>query len=155
MAEEHKELDDQLKIEEEREHQTDDAPVTPVAGVVYGDTVYWGTIAAAILTLVGQVVNFVSQNNHIAPSYLLSAIWQGKDVDNIWGTAVGAAPDGHWYMGHLTAGDGLTTAGIALGVFVVVPAIIAAAVVLFKQRERLFGAMALIAAAITVVAMGV
>lgn len=153
MAEEHTEPYERLSAEQAIEEQSGDHPAVSVAAVVYGDTVYWGTIMAAALTLVGEVLNFVTSSNHIAPSYLLSSIWQGKDVDNIWGKAVGAAPDGHWYLDYLATGDGLTTAGIALGVFVVIPAILASASVLYRQRQILFGTLAVVAALITVGAM--
>ncbi|NIP71778.1 MAG: hypothetical protein GWO16_01515 [Gammaproteobacteria bacterium] len=153
MAEQHTEAHEHPIAEQEIEQQADDRPAAPLAGVVYGDAVYWGTIAAAALTLIGEVLNFVTSRNYIAPSYLLSSIWQGKDVDNIWGKAVGAAPNGHWYLDHLGTGDGLTTAGIALGVFVVVPAILASAAVLYRQRQALFASLAVIAALVTIGAM--
>jgi len=148
----HKELHEQLEIEQQIDHQTDDAPVVPLAGVVYGDTIYWVTIVASVLTLLGQIWSFVTQNNYMSPTYLLSSIWQGKKVDEIW-SVVGGVPNGHWYLPNLFTGDGLTTAGLALGVFGVTPAIFASAAVLYKQGQRLFATLALIAGIITVLAL--
>lgn len=131
----------------------DEKPVIPAAGVVYGDIIYWCTIVATIMVLIGSVVTFTTTNNYIDPAYMLSAIWQGKTVDEIWIGAVGAPPNGHWYLSVLGTGNGLTAGGIALGVFGVTPAIIGASYVLFKEKQRLFGTLAIIAAFITVFAM--
>ncbi|WP_455202235.1 hypothetical protein [Kaarinaea lacus] len=130
-----------------------DKPLAPIAGIVYGDLVYWITIAATFMVLAGSIITFVTTNNYIDPSYMLSAIWEGKTVEEIWQGATGAQPDGHWYLPHLTTGNGMTAGGIALGVFSVIPAIIASAIVLFRQKERLFGVLAVIAAVITTLAI--
>ena len=153
MTTHHKELEKQVEIAEQIDHQTDDAPVVPLAGVVYGDMIYWGTIAASVLTLLGQTINFVTTHNYMSPNYLLSAIWQGKSVEEIWVEGAGALPQGHWYLAHLSTGDGLTTAGLALGVFTVIPAIAGAAVVLLRQREYLYASLAVIAGAFTTLAL--
>ena len=153
MTTHHKELEKQVEIAEQIDHQTDDAPVVPLAGVVYGDMIYWGTIAASVLTLLGQVINFLTTHNYMSPNYLLSAIWQGKSVEEIWVEGAGGLPHGHWYLEYLTTGDGLTTAGLALGVFTVIPAIAGAAVVLARQREYLYSSLAVIAGAFTTLAL--
>lgn len=125
----------------------------PIAGIVYGDLVYWITITATFVVIVGSIITFVTTNNYIDPSYMLSAIWEGKTVEEIWQGATGAQPNGHWYLPHLTTGNGMTIGGIALGVFSVIPAILSAAVVLFCEKERLFGCLAIIAAIITTLAL--
>jgi hypothetical protein len=131
----------------------DDRPLVPFAGVVYGDIIYWGTIAATVIVLIGSIMTFVAPESFIDPAYLLSAIWEGKTVDEIWLGATGATPDGHWYLSHLESGNGITTAGIALGVFSVTPAILGAAFVLFRKKQKLFGSLAVISALITIAAM--
>ena len=140
-------------VHETKDEGYHDKPVVPVAGVIYGDIVYWITIVATFVVLIGSVMTFVTTNNYIDPNYMLSAIWEGKNVEEIWIGAVGAQPDGHWYLPQITTGNGLTAAGIALGVFSVIPGIIGAAVLLFKQGERLFGTLAVISAIITSVAV--
>lgn len=149
----HKELEEQVKIGEAIDHQTDDAPVVPIAGVVYGDMIYWGTILASVLTLLGEIISFVTRNNYMSPTYLLSSIWQGKSVDQIWQDGAGGMPAGHWYLDQLATGDGLTTAGLALGVFTVIPAIAGSALVLAKQGQWLYALLAVIAGAITTLAL--
>ena len=126
------------------------------SGVIYGDIIYWGTIAGAFLTIIGSVITFVTTNNYIDPNYLLSSIWEGNGVEAIWAGAegVGTPPDGHWYMGQLTTGDGLTMFGLALGVFSVIPGLLGASwVLLTREKMPLYAGLALVAALITMVAM--
>ncbi len=132
---------------------TEQRPEVPLSGVVYGDIIYWGTIASALIALVGQILAFVTRSNYISPSTVIAKIWHGEKVDPIWQSTVGARPDGeHWYLQHLATGDGLTMFGIALGVFVVIPAILASAWVMFtRERRPFFGILAVIAALITIV----
>lgn len=124
-----------------------------LASTVYGDVVYWGTVGAAVVAMVGLVITFLSKANFISPSYLLSAIWKNSTVEEIWNGAVGSLPKGHWYLAHLTTGDGMTEFGIAIGVFIVIPAMVASGLILYKQRKIFFGTLALIAGAITISSM--
>lgn len=135
------------------EDQADDKPIVPRAGVIYGDIIYWGTIAGTLVVLLGSFITFATLNNYMDPSILLSAIWEGKTVEEIWQQAAGGPPDGHWYLDVLTTGNGLTAFGIAMGVFSVTPAIFAAAYVLWKDGEKFFAGIAALAAVITVLAM--
>jgi hypothetical protein len=48
-------------------------------------------------------------------------------------------------------GDALAMFGLALGVFAVIPAMICSAIILFSERERLFGTLAVIAAILCIV----
>ena len=141
------------ELHESNDEGYHDKPVAPVAGIIYGDLVYWITIAATFMVIAGSIITFVTTNNYIDPSYMLSAIWEGKTVEEIWQGAIGGQPNGHWYLPHLTTGNGMTAGGIALGVFSVIPAILGSAVVLFRQKERLFGVLAIIAAIITTLAI--
>jgi len=135
--------------------EEDDKPLVPRAGVIYGDIIYWGTIVGTFFVMLGSVVTFVTTNNYIDPAYLLSAIIDGATVENIWKGAEGVnqLPNGHWYLSEVTTGNGLTMLGIAMGVFSVTPAIFAAAYVLFKEGQKLFGGIAVVAGLITIFAM--
>jgi hypothetical protein len=130
----------------------EESPEIPASGVVYGDTIYWGTIASAIIALIGQVVTFLTAGSAIAPSVLLSRIWEGKGVEGIWqGVGIDRPANEHWYFSQITTGEGLTMFGIALGVFVVIPALLASAYVLVTREGRpLFATLAVIAALITI-----
>jgi hypothetical protein len=125
----------------------------PLAGRVYGDIVYWGTVTATILTILGSIFSFVSNNNFLAPSYVLSSIWQQQSVEQIWEGAIGHLPQGHWYIHHLTTGNGITEFGMAFGVFIVIPALIGSGMILFRERSHLFGSLAMTAAIITTISM--
>ncbi len=126
----------------------------PISGVVYGDIIYWGSIIASIMVIVGTVETFIADHNTISPSYLLSAVLEGKSVSTIWkGTQFGGLPNGHWYLGILPSGEGVTTLGIAFGVFVVIPAIFVSAFFLWRSHNGFFAVLALAAGAITITSM--
>lgn len=146
------EIKEEIRIAKQIDQQKDDKPVVPLAGIVYGDTIYWATIIGAVVTVLGQIVSFVSKNNYVSTSSLLSALWQGKKHDELW-SEVGGPPSSHWYIEQFATGDGLTMFGLALGVFSVTPAIFGAAYVLLREQQRLFGALAIIAALISIYAM--
>lgn len=133
-------------------NQGEKRPEIPLSGVVYGETIYWGTIASALIAVIGQVVSFLTPGSAISPATLVSRIWEGKKVDGIWAGTGLARPEGdHWYLAQLATGEGLTMFGIALGVFVVIPAILACAWVMFtRERRPFFGTLATIAALITI-----
>lgn len=140
------------RVEEVLEHELE-RPTVPKAAVLYGDIVYWGTILGSFVTVLGSILAFVTELNYLEPELVLSAIWEGRGVDEVWEQAGGKRPDGHWYVEHLTRGDGLTMTGIALGVFVVVPGMLASTWHLLRERQRLFAGFGLTAAGITVAAM--
>lgn len=152
MVTDKEQIQEELRIANKIARQKDDKPVVPRAGIVYGDTIYWGTIVGAVLTLLGQTISFVSQNHHVSTSSMLSDLWRGKKHEELW-AEVGGAPNYHWYLEHMTTGDGLTMLGLALGVFSVTPAIFGAAYVLLRERQRLFGGLAIVAALISIYAM--
>ena len=138
-----------------QEHNTEERPPVSYAGIVYGDIIYWGTLAGAFVVLLGSIITFATTNNYIDPSYMLSSLLDGHDVNQIWQNAegIGAAPNGHWYLSVLTTGNGLTMLGIAMGVFSVTPAIFASAYYLMKDGDKLFAGVAAVAGLITVYAM--
>ena len=126
------------------------------SGVVYGDIIYWGTLAGAVLTLIGSILTFTTPHNYIDPNYLLSSILEGKSVEAIWTGAEGIEqlPNGHWYLDRLTTGNGLTMAGMALGVFSVIPGLLGAGYILaIREKTPLYAMLAFIAALITIGAM--
>ena len=126
------------------------------SGVVYGDIIYWGAIAGAVLALIGSILTFTTTQNYIDPNYLLSSILEGKSVEAIWQGAegIGQRPDGHWYLDQLMTGNGLTMAGMALGVFSVIPGLLGAGYILAtREKAPLYAMLAFIAALITTGAM--
>jgi hypothetical protein len=131
----------------------EEKPKPASEGIVYGEIVYWVTIGASFIALIGSVVSFVTGSNFLSPSYAISAMWQGKSPAEIWEGAGQSIPVGHWYLSSLATGDGLMALGLSLGVFSVTLGLIASAIVLFKRKNRLFGTLALVAATVTIVPM--
>lgn len=132
---------------------TEVRPKPPLSGLVYGEIVYWGTLIGSFIAIIGAVVTFVTKKNYVDPAYMLTSIWQGKSVEEIWSGATGALPNGHWYIHHLFTGNGLAEFGLAIGVFTITPACFGAAICLFKEKEYVFGTMATIAGIITTLSM--
>ena len=126
----------------------------PISGVVYGDIIYWATIIASIMVVVGTIETFITDENTIPPAYLLSSVLEGKSVVEIWkGSPFGAVPNGHWYLGILPSGEGVTTAGLAFGVFGVIPAIFVSAFFLWRSHNGFFALLALASGIITITSM--
>ncbi len=114
--------------------------------LVYGETVYWMTIVGATLVIIGSVLAFAHHTNVLDPAVLFASIWEGHTVAEIWSSAGGAEPSGHWYLAALPSGDALTMTGMVGAIFSLVPAILAVGWLMFKRRERFFGAVAVLAA---------
>jgi len=125
----------------------------PLSGVVYGNIIYWGTILGTVVSIIGSIITFTTDLNLVDPINELSAVWQGKSVDEIWISAGTTAPNHHWYLSLYATGNGLTMGGIAIAVFSVTIGIIGAAVVLLREKNILFAWLAIISAIITVFAM--
>jgi hypothetical protein len=137
----------------EEDNRTEERPTPSAASILYGSIVYWGTIVASVLATVGMVFSFVTAQDYMPPSYVLSSVWGGRDVGKIWEGSVGSTPDGHWYLGVLDTGSGLTMAAIALGVFIIIPAMAASALALLRDRQFLFALFAGLAVLITLFAI--
>lgn len=110
----------------------------------YGEIVYWGTIAASILVIISITLAFTGMRDVMDPAYLFSSIWSGKSAGAIWLGATGHMPDTYWYLQQLRNGDSLVMFGIVLGVFSVIPASFAAAIIFLKQGRKFFSAMGFI-----------
>jgi len=104
--------------------------------VVFGDIVYWLTITAAIICMIGPVMAFISMDGNVLnPHYLFANIWSGADPSTIWGT-VGEAKSGHWWISSMGSGDGFTEFGLVIGCSVAIPAMLAAAIIYaFKEKS--------------------
>lgn len=116
----------------------------PLAGLVYGQIIYWGVMLGSLIVTVGSVISFTTTDNFVPVSYWLSSVWKGDSPSEIWQGISGSLPMGHWYFSHLSTGDGLTAMGISLAVFSVVPALFLSSAILFKEGDKLYGLLALI-----------
>ena len=129
----------------------DEKPKPASESVIYGGVVYWVTICASFIALIGFVTAFVTKSNFVSPSYLISSMWQGKHPAEIWEGAGQSVPVGHWYLSSLASGDGLAALGLTLGILSVTLGLMVSAIVLFKKKDIFFGALALIAATLTII----
>ena len=127
-------------------------PKPPIAGIIYGEIVYWGVLLGSLIVIVGSMLAFFG-DNFVPVSYWISSIWKGKTVLQTWQGATGALPNGHWYLSHLTTGDGLSALGISMGVFSVVPALLLSSVALFREKEWLYGALAMVGCVVVIIAI--
>ena len=110
-------------------------PEMPKAALKYGAIVYWVTIASCIICMVGPVISIAFPGNNVLDPYMLfNAIFQGKDATTIWQEVGGGFPGGHFYLKHLTYGDGITMLGLALGCSVALWALLASAVEYAKEK---------------------
>jgi len=116
----------------------------PLAGLIYGQIIYWGVMLGSMIVIFGSIVAFTTTNNFVPVSYWLSSVWKGKSPSEIWQGITGSLPMGHWYFSHLRTGDGLSALGISLAVFSVVPALFFSSAVLFKEGDKLYGSLALV-----------
>lgn len=105
--------------------------------IVFGDIVYWFTIAVAMISIVGPVMAFASMDgNVINPHYLFASIWAGMDPETIWQTAGEVETEVHYLLPNLAAGDGFAHFGLVVGSSVAIPALLAAAMIYaFKERS--------------------
>ncbi len=127
-------------------------PKPAFAGLIYGEIVYWATIMGSVVAIIASTVAVMIESNVIEPSYVFSAIWEGKDTATIWKGGVGALPQGHWYLSNLLTGDGLTMLGVGLGVFAVIPGLFISSITLLKKKAYFFATLGIIAGVISFVA---
>ena len=117
----------------------EERPVMPRAQIIYGEIVYWVTITAAIICMIGPVISMVSvENNVMNPHYLFSSIFEGKNTETIWEEVGGGFPGGHFYLTNFTSGDGFTQFGLALGCSVALWALLAAAIAYLAEKTYLY-----------------
>ena len=123
---------------------TEERPIMPRAQLVYGAIIYWITIAAAILCMIGPVISMASvDNNVLNPYYLFAAIFDGKNAETVWQEVGGGFPGGHFYFKNFTMGDGFTQFGLALGCSVALWALLAAAIAYLREKVYLYVSLSL------------
>ena len=133
---------------------TQEKPKPPLSALIYGEIVYWGTLAGCVVSLIGTMITFLfPKKNYLDPAYVLTALWQGKTAKEIWIGAVGSEPFGHWYLSCFSCGDALQMFGLAMGVFTIIPACFGAAFALLKEKQLLYAFLAFLAGVITTLSM--
>lgn len=104
----------------------EEKPRVPIAGVVIGDIIYWICIIAAFIAMVGPVLSIVSPDNNVSdPHKIFSLVWEGKTSDEVWAavTPDSKFPGPHFWVHHISKGDGITQLGVWLACICSLPAV--------------------------------
>ncbi|MGB2462539.1 MAG: hypothetical protein ACPIEU_07295 [Candidatus Puniceispirillaceae bacterium] len=126
----------------------------PISGVIYGQTIYWLTLASSFLVLLGTIVSFLERSSPLPASYLLQSVIDGKSKAEIWGqSSLGNTPDMLFFLANPTYGESITMIGLGLGVSSVVPATFFASYFLRKSRNPVFAVIAVLAGLLTCLAI--
>lgn len=130
------------------------APKMPEAALKYGAIVYWVTILSCIICMVGPVISVAFPDNNVLDPYkLFTAIFQGKDAATVWQEVGGGFPGGHFYLKHLTYGDGITMLGLALGCSVALWALLVSAVEYAKEKTYTYVILSIWVAALVALSL--
>jgi hypothetical protein len=110
----------------------------PLSQLVFGESIYWLCILAAIVCMIGPVIALLAVDSNIMnPHYLFASIFEGNTVDVVWNEVGGGFPGGHFWKDNLFTGDGFTQLGVAIGCASALPALLATALVfIFRKKER-------------------
>ena len=112
----------------------------PVSQRVFGETIYWLCILAAIVCMIGPVIALLSVDSNIMnPHFLFASILEGNTADVVWREVGGGFPGGHFWKDNILTGDGFTQFGLVIGCASALPALLATALVyIFRKKERAF-----------------
>jgi len=119
----------------------------PKSQKIFGNTVYWVSIVAAIGGLFAPVLILADPSNNILnPNIIFSAIFGGQSPAEIWGySEAGTFLGGHFYLSYMTKADSwammLIVVGCAFGLIGLVPAVIYQT---FKEKDRFCAALGMI-----------
>lgn len=126
----------------------------PATNIIYGEIIYWVTVVACIICMIGPVIAMANvDNNVLNPHFLFSSIFEGKDPHTIWEEVGGGFPGGHFYFKNITKGDGFTQLGLALGCSCAIWALLVSAVSFLRERIYLFVLISLFVAGMIFLSM--
>jgi len=134
-------------------------PKPLLSGILYGECAFWLAISGMIVGMIGMGIYLFGESQFFEADVLLEELLAGKDVRMLWErVADSEVLQGHWYVSHVSYGDGLAMLGIAICCCAGVVGIWAAVLgmLIGKERPRLFVLFGLIVAVIlTLSAAGV
>lgn len=128
----------------------------PRAQIVYGETIYWITIVACIVCMIGPAISVaIPENNVLNPYTLFNTIFEGKSSEEVWQEVGGGFPGGHFYLDrqYLGCGDAFTQCGLALGCSCAFWGLIAAAAAYASEKTWLYVVLALWVATLVLLSM--
>jgi hypothetical protein len=134
--------------------ESQSSPEIPREQIIYGEIIYWITILACIICMIGPVVSVAAPDNNVLNPYMLfNAIFEGKSAEEVWTEVGGGFPGGHFYLKHPTYGDGLTQLGLALGCGCAFWGLLAAAAVYAGKKYYVYVILALWVATLVFLSM--
>jgi hypothetical protein len=110
----------------------EERPRVPFAGVVIGDIIYWICIIAAFIAMAGPVLSIATPENNVSDPYkIFTLVWEGKTSDEVWAavTPDSKFPGPHFWIHHLSKGDGITQLGVWLACACSLPAVFVGGIV--------------------------
>jgi len=116
-------------------------PQMPRAQRIYGEIIYWCTIAACLVCMIGPAVSVAMPDNNVLDPYrLFNAIFEGKNSEEIWQEVGGGFPGGHFYLKrqYLGYGDAITQLGLAFGCSCALWGLLAAAAAYSSEKNWLY-----------------
>ena len=102
----------------------------PKSQKVFGNTVYWVTIFAAVGAFFTPIFILANpSNNMLNPNIVFGAIFAGATPAEVWAySASGVFPGAHFYLDYITKADSwamiFTVIGCGFGLFGLIPAVI-------------------------------
>ena len=112
-------------------------PKIPFSQLVFGESVYWLCVIAAIVCMIGPIIAMLSVDGNVMnPHYLFASIFKGNTANVVWEEVAGGFPGGHFWLDNIATGDGFTQLGLVIGCGCALPALMATAIVYLKKKER-------------------
>lgn len=113
-------------------------PKIAFSQLVFGESVYWLCVVAAIVCMIGPIIAMLSVDGNVMnPHYLFASIFKGNTANAVWEEVAGEFPGGHFWLDNIATGDGFTQLGLVIGCGCALPALMATTMVyLFKRKER-------------------
>jgi hypothetical protein len=133
-------------------------PKPLLAGVIYGEVVYWFMLTSIIIAVTGLAIYIGSGGGYFNSANLLTYLWQGSDCLTIWKEVGNTGQPLAWYscLGMLAKGDMLAVLGLVLTGFAAVVGMWGAFLGMLRSGSRLYALFAfVIAAVLSLSAMGI
>ncbi len=120
----------------------------------YGAVVYWITLSAALICIVGPLAAMAFPGRNVLnPGLVFEGIWEGRTADEVWLYAGRGFPGGHFYLDSLFTGDGFTYFGIVLGATAGLWGLLAAAAGFVREKAYGYAGACVFVSAVIVFAM--
>ena len=127
----------------------------PISGVVYGEIIYWCTIFSSVVVLIGMVRALLEEEGKTSPEKIFAKVLSGEKIQLSFDGMHNNSNilNDFSFINLFSTNEQLTTAGLAFGVFSVVPATFFCAFFLWRSHNSLFSILAMLAGLLTIGSM--